>query len=318
MNRSRGICRFVLIAVALVAIALCVSSCSSSRTTDQVADSPPAKPAPVEKEPAAEKATPPAEDTTAVQNDVAEAQTQAQTPAPKDDATQEEPTTRASKDTSNASANRKASPTHKRYAGYPGEVAYVKGSNKIALTFDAGASAAPTPDILKALKDADLKVTFFLTGKWCEKEPELVKRIAAEGHEIANHSYSHPDFRKISDSAIAEQLNKTENIIVKLTGNSTKPFFRPPYGGRDKRVLSVAGNQGYTSIYWSLDSWDAFKKGITSQQIRDRILERIQGGDIVLMHCGSAPTAKQLPELIEKLHQRGFTIVKVSELVASN
>ncbi len=222
---------------------------------------------------------------------------------------------RTSREVTNPEANRKATKPHRRYEGYPGEIAYVKGTNKIALTFDAGASAAPTPSILKTLKEAGLHVTFFLTGKWCEKDPELVKQIIAEGHEIANHSYSHPDFRKISDSAIIEQLQKTEDIVVKLTGASTKPFFRPPFGGRDKRVLSVAGEQGYTSIYWSLDSWDAFKKGITAQQIEDRILERVQGGDIVLMHCGSEPTAKQLPYLIEQLNKRGFEIVTVSELV---
>ncbi len=222
---------------------------------------------------------------------------------------------KTSREVTNPEANRKSTKPHRRYEGYPGEIAYVKGSNKVALTFDAGASAAPTPGILKTLKDTGLHVTFFLTGKWCEKSPELVKQIAADGHEIANHSYSHPDFRKISDSAIAEQLKKTEDIVFNLTGASTKPLFRPPYGGRDKRVLSVAGEQGYTSIYWSLDSWDAFKKGITAQQIEDRILKRIQGGDIVLMHCGSEPTAKQLPDLIEQLNKRGFEIVTVSELV---
>ena len=230
----------------------------------------------------------------------------------------EKPNRESGRTPSDPISDRKATTNVKRYAGYPTEIAYVKGSSRIALTFDAGASAAPTPAILAALKDADLQATFFLTGKWCEKNPELTKQIINDGHEIGNHSYSHPDFRKISDSAIAEQLKKTENIVVNLTGQSTKPLFRPPYGGRNKHVLSVVGGQGYTSIYWSLDSWDAFKKRITSTEIRDRILKRVQGGDIVLLHCGSEPTAKQLPELIEKLKDRGFTMVKVSELIAEN
>ena len=85
---------------------------------------------------------------------------------------------------------------------------------------------------------------------------------------------------------------------MRLTGKSTKPYFRPPFGGRDKRVLSVAGQEGYTSVFWSLDSLDAFKKGITSEQIEKRVLDRVQGGDIVLLHCGSAPTAAELPDLI--------------------
>lgn len=202
----------------------------------------------------------------------------------------------------------------RRYSGYPGEIVHSSSSNKVALTFDAGASSAPTPSILQTLRSAGLHVTFFLTGKWCEKNPELAKQIAAKGHEIGNHTYSHPDLRKLSDEAIIEQLQKADDLITKLTGKSAKPLFRPPFGGRDKRVLAVAGEQGYRSVYWSLDSFDAYKKGITSQQIKDRILERIQGGDIVLMHCGSAATAAQLPDLISKLQQRGYEIVKVSDL----
>lgn len=204
----------------------------------------------------------------------------------------------------------------KRLAGYPGEVTHVSNSTMIALTFDAGASPAPTPSILSTLRAAGLHVTFFLTGKWCEKNPELVKEIAAEGHEIGNHSYSHPDFRKLSDDAIVEQVRQTEDIVMRLTGKSTKPLFRCPFGGRDKRVLGMVGEEGYTSIYWSLDSLDAFKKGITSAEIEGRILDRIQGGDIVLMHCGSAPTADALADMIGKLQKRGYQIVKVSQLLS--
>lgn len=211
-----------------------------------------------------------------------------------------------------------AAPVHhrKRMAGYPGEIMHGSSQTMIALTFDAGASPAPTPSILKTLKSAGLQVTFFLTGKWCEQNPDLVKEIAADGHEIGNHSYSHKDFRKLTDDAIVEQLTQTEDIVMRLTGRSTKPLFRPPFGGRDKRVLSVAGQVGYTSVYWSLDSLDAFKKGITSEEIENRILDRIQGGDIVLMHCGSAPTADALEDMIGKLQKRGYRIVRVSELMS--
>lgn len=206
----------------------------------------------------------------------------------------------------------------RRLGGYPGEITHAAGSMKIALTFDAGASPAPTPSILKTLKEAGVQVTFFLTGKWCEQNPELVKEIVADGHEIGNHTYSHPDLRKLSDEAITQQLNQTEDIIMRLTGRSTKPYFRPPFGGRDKHVLSVAGAEGYTSVYWALDSLDAFKKGITSEEIESRILSKVEGGDIVLMHCGSAATAGALPDMIAKLQQRGYRIVKVSELATGD
>lgn len=159
-------------------------------------------------------------------------------------------------------------------------------------------------------------MTFFLTGKWCEQNPGLVRQIAAEGHEIGNHTYSHPDLRNCTDEQIVDELVRTEELVKSLTGQSTKPYFRPPFGGRNARVLQVAGEQGYTSVYWSLDCWDAYKKGITAEQITSRVLDRIQGGDIVLMHCGSAATAQALPGLIAALKERGFEIVKVSELMS--
>lgn len=208
---------------------------------------------------------------------------------------------------------------HKRLAnGVPSELSHFPHTNKIAITLDAGASAAPTPSILSTLKSAGVHVTFFLTGKWCEQNPQLVKEIAADGHEIGNHTYSHPDLRKVSDDAIRDQLAKAETLVVNLTGKSTKPFFRPPFGARDKRVLGVAADDGYRCVYWSLDSLDAFKKGITGQEIEERVLSRAKGGDIILMHCGSAPTAAVLPDVIEKLKQRGFDIVTISELTSGN
>lgn len=185
----------------------------------------------------------------------------------------------------------------------------------VALTFDAGASSKPTPDLLDTLGSASLRVTFFLTGKWCERNEALVRRMHDEGHEIANHTYSHPDLRKLSDDAVRDQLDKVDEIILRITGAHCAPYFRPPYGARDKRVLRVASEAGYTSIYWSLDSWDAFKKSITSDEIEERVLDRIQGGDIVLMHCGSPATAAALPDLISRLRSRGLRVVRVSELI---
>jgi peptidoglycan/xylan/chitin deacetylase (PgdA/CDA1 family) len=207
----------------------------------------------------------------------------------------------------------------RRPGNYQGELARAgAGGTKVALTFDAGASAAPTPAILRALKAAGVHVTFFLTGKWCEQNPELVKEIVAEGHQIGNHTYSHQDLRKLSDEQIVDQLRRMDNIVRDLTGQDTKPYFRPPYGARDKRVLRVAADEGYVSVFWSVDSWDAFKKGITTEEIESRVLGRVHGGDIVLLHCGSKPTADAVPYLIRELQSRGYQIVRVSELVGDS
>lgn len=188
------------------------------------------------------------------------------------------------------------------------------GSGKIALTFDAGASSKPTPELLKVLADNGVKATFFLTGKWVEENPELTREIIAEGHEIGNHTYSHPDLRRLTDDEIREQLSKTEEIVQSVAGVSTKPYFRPPYGGRDQRVISVASEDGYQCVYWSLDSLDAFKQGITTSEIEQRVTEKASDGAIILMHCGSWPTVKALPDIISSLRGKGYDLVRVSDL----
>ncbi|MEN6370980.1 MAG: polysaccharide deacetylase family protein [Armatimonadota bacterium] len=189
------------------------------------------------------------------------------------------------------------------------------GGGRIALTFDAGASPKPTPALLRILASKGVRATFFLTGKWVEGNRELTRQIAAAGHEIGNHTYSHPDLRKLTDDEIREQLARTEELVQSTAGISTKPLFRAPFGARDSRVLSVAHDEGYRSVYWTVDSWDAFKKGIAADEIRDRVLDRSQDGSIVLMHCGSSPTVDALPEIIDGLRARGYELVTVSELI---
>jgi peptidoglycan/xylan/chitin deacetylase (PgdA/CDA1 family) len=188
-----------------------------------------------------------------------------------------------------------------------------KAGGVIAITFDAGASGDPVPKILAALDRYGLKCTFFLTGKWTDKYPEYARDIVAAGHELGNHTYSHKDLRTLSDEEIRRELERAEETVYRTTGASTKPYFRPPFGGRDKRVLTVAAACGYRSVYWTLDSFDSVKKGITAEEIRQRIVGRAKDGDIVLCHCGSEATAEALPLILEQLTGR-FTLVPVSVL----
>jgi peptidoglycan/xylan/chitin deacetylase (PgdA/CDA1 family) len=185
----------------------------------------------------------------------------------------------------------------------------------VALTFDAGASPAPTPAILHALKAANLHCTFFLTGEWTAHNPGLVRRMAAEGHELGNHTYSHPDLRHLSDAAVARELERTDALVRKVAGRSTRPYFRPPFGARDRRVLRDAAKDGYRCVYWTTDSLDSVRRSITPRQIERRVLGRLQPGSIVLMHCGSAASAAALPHLLLALRQKGYRVVTISELL---
>ena len=117
---------------------------------------------------------------------------------------------------------------------------------------------------------------------------------------------------------IREQLRRTEEAALRICGRSTKPLFRPPFGARDERVRSVAAEEGYLTIYWTVDSWDSVKKDITPQMITDRVMRHIRPGAIVLMHCGSEATAQALPQLLNALDAQGYRVVKVSELLRSS
>lgn len=186
---------------------------------------------------------------------------------------------------------------------------------EVALTFDAGAAAEPARRILETLKRTGLKATFFLTGQWVRSNPALARRIVEEGHEIGNHSWDHADFTRLSDAQIRDQLGRTEEEIRRTTGRSSRPYFRPPLGARNRRVRELVANSGYFTVYWSLDSRDSVDKGITAAQIEKRVVEGIAPGAIVLLHCGSEPSAEALDSILEGMRRRGLQQVTLSKLL---
>jgi peptidoglycan/xylan/chitin deacetylase (PgdA/CDA1 family) len=185
----------------------------------------------------------------------------------------------------------------------------------VALTFDAGAGSGPTADILRALAAADRHCTFFLTGEWVAAHPQLARRIVTAGHELGNHTYTHRDLRRLSDAGVARELQRTDAIVREVTGQGTRPYFRPPFGARDPRVRRTAARRGYRCIYWTTDSLDSVRKQITPRQIERRVLARARPGSIVLMHCGSQATAAALPRVLAGLQHRGLRVVTVGELL---
>jgi peptidoglycan/xylan/chitin deacetylase (PgdA/CDA1 family) len=188
----------------------------------------------------------------------------------------------------------------------------------IALTFDAGASIAPLPSILETLRQKDVRCTFFLTGIALRQAggPELLKQMVADGHELANHSDTHPDFRGLTDEEIAQQLAAVEEMAVEITGTSTKPYFRPPFGGRDDRVRRVVQDNGYVTIYWTYHVWD-WVEDRTTQKVFNYAIEGACNGAIVVMHVGAQETADALPDIIDELRARGYRLVTLGELLSS-
>ena len=197
-----------------------------------------------------------------------------------------------------------------------GEVSSVPNAKgMIALTFDAGASAEPVPAILKALSETGSHATFFFTGKWVKTNPGIAQDIVNAGHEIGNHSWSHPDFTKLSSDEMLDQISRTEQIMETKLHINGASLFRPPFGARNSEVRRLVADHGYRVIYWAVDCLDSVKKNITPEQIETRVLAKAKQGDIVLMHCGSQATAEALPSLIAALNHKGWKVVTVGELL---
>lgn len=189
-------------------------------------------------------------------------------------------------------------------------------SKVVALTFDDGSDGTNINKILDILSANNVKATFFLTGSGANNHPTWIKNISAKGHQLGNHSYSHPDFTKLTAAKIKSELDTTEATIKGLTGKTTKPIFRAPFGASNASVLKAVGDAGYThTIQWNIDTVDW--KGVSSTQITDKVLNNIVPGSIVLMHtgAGASGTPGALPGMISKLKAKGYKFVTVSELL---
>ncbi|WP_313467582.1 LysM peptidoglycan-binding domain-containing protein [Carnobacterium sp.] len=188
----------------------------------------------------------------------------------------------------------------------------------VALTFDDGSDGKNVAKILQILTTNKIKATFFITGKAAENHPQKIKDIVAQGHEIGNHSYSHPDFSKLSAAQIKTELDKTEAAVKKAAGKSTKPYFRAPFGSVNNATLQAVGNQGYTkTIGWTIDTVDW--KGISSSQITSKVINNATPGMIVLMHAGEGATGTPgaLQNMITQLKAKGYTFVTISQLLST-
>jgi len=185
---------------------------------------------------------------------------------------------------------------------------------QVIFTFDGGSVDVSALKILSVLKKHGVKGTFFLTGRFIEDNKDIVRRIHDEGHEIFNHTYDHPHLPTISDNDIVSQLARMDQRLEEVAGISSKPYFRAPYGDRDQRVLRTAFNQGYQSVFWTLDALDWMEsEGVNSEQVRNLILSSLASGNIYLMHLGDSITGNILDDLFGEIERRGYKIVSLTQ-----
>ena len=169
---------------------------------------------------------------------------------------------------------------------------YVGGSEDkvIYLTFDAGFENGNTEPILDALKKHNAKGTFFVVGHYLETAPELIKRMVEEGHTVGNHTYHHPDMSKISDkAAFTKEMQDVETLYKEITGESMKPYYRPPQGKYSTSNMEMAKELGYHTFFWSLAYVDWYQdQQPTREEAFKKLLGRIHPGAIVLLHSTSS------------------------------
>ena len=186
----------------------------------------------------------------------------------------------------------------------------------IYLTFDAGFENGNTEPILDALKKHNAKGTFFVVGHYLETAPELIKRMAEEGHVVANHTYSHPDMSAISDKvAFEKELQDVETLYKEITGEEMLKYYRPPQGKFSVENLQMAKEMGYKTFFWSLAYVDWYQNDQpTHEQAYDKLIPRIHPGAIVLLHNTSQTNAEIIDELLTKWEEMGYRFGTLDEL----
>ncbi|MCM3749298.1 polysaccharide deacetylase family protein [Paenibacillus pasadenensis] len=188
-----------------------------------------------------------------------------------------------------------------------------KGDKVVALTFDDGPDVEITGEILDILKKENVKATFFVVGTRVKQNPEMLKRIADEGHVIGNHSYNHPQLGKASRSKILDELNRTDKLIENAVGYKPK-LMRPPYGSSSSLLRSILDETGRQQVLWSVDTRDW--AGTSVKDMLANIDRNTKPGGNILMHSvgPKLKTPELLPLLIKDLRAKGYTFVTVDQL----
>ncbi|WP_066306032.1 delta-lactam-biosynthetic de-N-acetylase [Bacillus sp. FJAT-29814] len=184
------------------------------------------------------------------------------------------------------------------------------------LTFDSGYENGQMPKILKVLKKEKVPATFFVTGHFLLSQPELARQIVDEGHIIGNHSWHHPDFTRVSDERVREELNKVKIKTKEITGQKKMKYLRPPRGVFSERTMQIAKEEGYTHIFWSLAfvDWNVnSQKGW--QYSYNNIMKQAHPGAIILLHSVSKDNADALEQAIKDLKDRGYKFKNLDHLM---
>ncbi len=184
---------------------------------------------------------------------------------------------------------------------------------KIAISFDAAWGNDDTEQLINILGEYDVPATFFVVGAWVDKYPESVKQLSDAGHQIMNHSNTHPYMSRLSLAQVTDEINSCNQKIEKITG--VKPnLLRPPYGDYNDQLVSALETQGMYCIQWSVDSLD-WKDSATPENIAERVIKKVKNGSIVLFHNDADHTPAALPTILKTLKEQGYQFVFINDLI---
>ncbi|NRP75886.1 Peptidoglycan-N-acetylmuramic acid deacetylase PdaA [Ensifer psoraleae] len=194
------------------------------------------------------------------------------------------------------------------------------GDRSVYLTFDDGPNPLFTPEILDVLAEQRVLATFFVIGAYALEHPDLIRRMVAEGHEVGNHTMTHPDMSKCGFAKVEREVFETNEAIMTACPQASVRYIRAPYGAWSEEVFTASHRAGLAAVHWSVDPRDWSRPGVDA--IVDSVLASVRPGAIVLLHDGCPPdelrqcadasrrdqTVTALSRLIPALHDRGFVI----------
>lgn len=186
-------------------------------------------------------------------------------------------------------------------------------SKKIAISFDAAWGNEDTEELIAILGKYNIKATFFVVGSWVDKYPESVKQLSDAGHDIENHSNSHPHMPQLTTAQMTEELKACNDKIATVTGKQPI-LFRAPYGDYNNAMLNTVTNMGMYTIQWDVDSRD-WKEEYTTDMIVKGVTENVKSGSIVLFHNAAVNTPEALPIILEKLLAEGYEFCLIRDLI---
>lgn len=197
-------------------------------------------------------------------------------------------------------------------------LAYYVGNEEktIYLTFDVGYDNGNLAKILDTLKVENIKATFFVTGDFVSRFPELLKRISNEGHLIGNHTYNHKDITQLSYEELERELNSLDDKVYEVTGKNIDHYFRPPEGKFDRRSLENVNKLGYETIFWSIAYVDWHQdKSFGKEYVLKNVIGNLHDGAICLMHSVSSDNANYLKDVIKEVKNNGYSIKNLDSFI---